>query len=81
MAKKMMQIDVYTDGTVEMIDAVKTEAAGRPVKAEQTTWKKIHGYLRENEEKEAVAQTQFAVIVTNPCGWVFYEGKWHVFCW
>jgi hypothetical protein len=81
MAKKVMQIDVYEDGSIQVLDALKTEAAGKPVKAEKTNWKKFHGYLKKNEEKDAVAEAQFTIIVTNPCAWIFYLGKWWYICW
>ncbi len=78
--KKLMQIDVYKDGTIQVLDAVQTEAAGKPVEAEETTWKKFHGYLKKNEEKDAVAEAQLTVIVTNPCSWVFIAGTWYYVC-
>jgi hypothetical protein len=81
MAKKVMQIDVYEDGSMQIIDAVKTEAAGKPVEAEKTTWKKFHRYLKKNEEKDAVADAQFTIIVTNPCCWVYYAMRWWYICW
>ncbi len=81
MAKKVMQIDVYEDGTMQVLDAIQTEAAGKSVAAEETSWKKFHGYLKKNEEKEAVAQEQFTVIVTNPCCWLFNGRQWVYSCW
>lgn len=81
MAKKVMQIDVYEDGTMKVVDALQTEAAGTEVEAEETTWKKFHEYLRQNEPKEAVAEAQFTAIVTNPCAWVYHDGEWRYVCW
>jgi hypothetical protein len=81
MAKKVMQIEVYDDGSMKMLDAVKTEAAGKQIEAEKTTWKNFHGYLKQNKEKEAVADAQFTIIVTNPCCWVFWAGSWWYVCW
>ena len=81
MAKKVMQIEVYEDGSMQILDAVKTEAAGKPIEAEETSWKKFHGYLKKNEAKDAVAEAQFTVIVTNPCGWVYFNGEWRYVCW
>jgi len=81
MAKKVMQIDVYEDGTMQVIDAAKTEAAGKPVEAEETNWKKFHGYLKKNEAKDAVAEGQFTIIVTNPCAWIYAGGRWQYVCW
>jgi hypothetical protein len=81
MAKKVMQIEVYDDGTMKVIDAVQTEAAGKQIEAEETSWKKFHGYLKKNEEKEAIAQTQFTIIVTNPCCWIYYINRWYYICW
>lgn len=81
MAKKVMQIDVYEDGSMKVIDAIQTEAAGKPVEAEKTNWKKFHGYLRKNEEKESVAEEQLTVIVTNPCVWIKIANTWYYACW
>ena len=81
MAKKVMQIDVYEDGTVQVLDAVKTEAAGKPVEAEGTNWKKFHEYLKKNEAKNAVAEEQLTLIVTNPCVWAYIAGQWRYVCW
>lgn len=81
MAKKVMQIDVYEDGSVRVLDAVKTEAIHKPSEAEKTTWKKFHGYLKENEEKESVAEEQFTLIVTNPCAWLKIGNAWRYVCW
>lgn len=76
MAKKVMQIDVYEDGTTQILNAIETEAAGKPVEAEKTNWKNFHGYLKKNKEKEAVAESQFSIIVTDPCCWVYAFGNW-----
>jgi hypothetical protein len=81
MAKKVMQIEVYDDGSMKILDTVKTEAAGKSIEAEETTWKKFHEYLKNNEAKDAVADAQFTVIVTNPCSWVYYLGRWWCVCW
>lgn len=79
--KKVMQIDVYSDGSIQILDAIQTEAAGKSIEAEKTTWKKFHGYLRNNEEKESVSEEQFTVIVTNPCCWIKVGGTWWRVCW
>ena len=81
MAKKVMQIDVYEDGTMQVLDAVKTEAAGKPIEAERTSWKKFHEYLKKNEATDAVAEEQFTLIVTNPCSWIYINGAWQYVCW
>jgi hypothetical protein len=81
MAKKMMQIDVYDDGTVKVLDAKKTEEVGKPIEAEKGTWKTLHKYLKTKEEKEAVVEKQMMLVVTNPCAWFYINKQWHWICW
>jgi hypothetical protein len=78
--KKIMQINVYQDGTMEVLDALKTKALGKPIKAEQTTWKEFHKYLKEHEVTEAVSEDQLTLFVTNPCCWVKIGNAWFRVC-
>lgn len=79
--KKVMQLEVYSDGSVQVLDAIQSEAAGKNIKAKKTNWKEFHGYLRKNKEKESVSEKQATIILTNPCCWVKINNIWYVVCW
>jgi hypothetical protein len=79
--QKVMQLDLYSDGSTRIYDAIQTKAAGKPRRAERTTWREFHKYLREIKERESVAEKQLTIIVTNPCCWIKIGNVWFRICW